>query len=89
MKKAAIYILVVLTFLTAFAGCKGNEAKASPTPAVTHTPAITATPMPETAKPHVTTAPTVTDEVKPDVKNGIVDDKDGIITEKDNARGAA
>lgn len=88
MKKVAVYILAVMTFLTVFAGCKQNEVKTTPTPAVSTTPIISSTPAPATTStPNVTETPKHTDEAKPDVDNGIVEDKDGIITEDDSAGG--
>ena len=86
VKKVAIYVLIVLTFLVLFAGCKNNETKASPTPMVTHTPLITAMP---THKPETTKAPVAENDLKPDVDDGVVTDEDGVITPEDHAKKTA
>ncbi len=81
MKKAILYTLCLLSLMTALAGCGAtNDATGDPTyPTVTTLPAGT---TPGTA-PAIKSPDTAVSPM-PDVNDGIVNDTDGVIEERDN-----
>ena len=74
MKKAMVYILALtMAFSTLFAGC--GEMRGTDGSTTSPTPA-----------PKITSAP---EAMVPDPADGVVEDRDGIITEQDNGNTAA
>jgi len=85
MKRAPIYIAVILLMTAVFTGCTSGKNKPTPSPAATES----AAPI----KPEVTDLPEETNDLEevlptgtPDIENGIVEDTDNTLKDEKQAK---